>query len=738
LVGTGGATAGTGGAAAGTGGAAAGTGGTAAGTGGTIAGTGGTTAGTGGAGTGGAANRVGTSGGTASAPDGGLTLEIPPGALAGDTQFTFTPVSALAGLPAHLLLTDGTGYRIDWTAVGFTGGAGITLRFNTPAALAYSSEPDLLEDPFPIVMVQCQDGHWVEYNAILVNAGTMAMDIAQPCLESAGPGYIYVGAGTSMDTPKLIAQPSSVTVAAGDPTQFTVVATGAAPLTYRWRRNGADIAGATASRYTLAAAEPADSGARFSVVVANRYGDIISAEATLTVGPPRVPTWMPSTALGPFATDVDLPQIGSLTGLDFVVWNDAGTLRAKVTNGSYAPVDTLAEPIRGRPRVLTGGNLNLAYIVFIDDSGTSTCAGTHGDRLSAIGVRIGSEGQLYQRSNRIPLFDAAPGDCIAQFSAGLSGSDFTSLRGIVFALTEFPTGQLRVGSGGAVGDAAGNWSYAIPDVAKLTFDANCSGPAFLTADSVQGVLEHFATAAVPPTTAVVTWIANENLCAATLDNRMWSQGSRVFDNAIGDPAIGPAEPVAAIDGAGNALVVASRVPNPQTMPEIQEMTAAFRGAAGGAWFTQQLDRSTGLALPSAVFTRTGSALVVWRPSLASAPTTVYAAVLTAAGAWQPTQRISSSTAADTRFPRICADTVGNALAVYQEKALATDPFTVWARVWRGGLWSAPGRVQDSANEGRFAVCLRHSFNSFLGGNAFVAWRETDPTDATQFRIATAR
>jgi len=276
-------------------------------------------------------------------------------------------------------------------------------------------------------------------------------------------------------------------------------------------------------------------------------------------------------------------------------------------------------------------------------------------------------------------------------------------------------------------------------MAALTFDASCGGPAFLTEDGLEGRRQNVSAPPAPATTAVLTWVAGEKLCAATLDGGSWTQGATVFDNAIGDPAIGPPEPAAAIDAAGNALVVASRVSNPSVMPYVQEMTVAFRPATGGAWVTRALDSSGGTALPSAMFTPTGTALVVWRPSLSAGATTVYAATRSA-GTWQLAQPISASAAADTRFPRICVDSVGNALAVYQEKASASDPFKVWARMWRGGARSAHGMVQDTTNEGRFAACVRHEADSFLrlGGGAFVAWRETDPTDATAYRIVTAR
>src|SRR6185436_5641355 len=350
-----------------------------------------------GAGSGGTAGAAGTGGGAGGDPNGDITLEIPPGALAGDTEFTFTPETALNGLPSGFVLTSGSAHRIDWTAAGFASGVKFKLRLRVPVALADTGpDGELLASPFPIIMVQCQDGTWVEYNAILINAGTLEMDVAPVCLDSAGPGSTHVGAVTATGPllPEITRQPMSTAVGAGDSAGFSVMATGAAPLAYQWRRNGNNIGSATASTTSLTAAESSDDGARFSVIVSNRYGSVTSDDATLTVGPPRVPTWMPSVALGAFATGIDLPQTGSLAGLDFVVWNDSGMLRAKTAGGAYAPVDTLAEPARGRPRVLTSSNLLLGFIVFVDDSGTSSCTGSTGDRLSAVGIRIGSEGQV--------------------------------------------------------------------------------------------------------------------------------------------------------------------------------------------------------------------------------------------------------------------------------------------------------------------------------------------------------
>jgi hypothetical protein len=79
-------------------------------------------------------------------------------------------------------------------------------------------------------------------------------------------------------------QPASQTVAAGQTATFTVGATGAAPLTYQWQKDGSAISGATGASYTTPATTSADNGAQFVVVVSNAMGSATSGAATLTIG----------------------------------------------------------------------------------------------------------------------------------------------------------------------------------------------------------------------------------------------------------------------------------------------------------------------------------------------------------------------------------------------------------------------------------------------------------------------
>ncbi len=85
--------------------------------------------------------------------------------------------------------------------------------------------------------------------------------------------------------PSITTQPADQSIRAGQTATFSVVASGAAPLSYQWQKNGAAIAGATSASYTTPAETTADNGATFAVAVSNSAGNATSRSARLTVGP---------------------------------------------------------------------------------------------------------------------------------------------------------------------------------------------------------------------------------------------------------------------------------------------------------------------------------------------------------------------------------------------------------------------------------------------------------------------
>jgi glucose/arabinose dehydrogenase len=98
-------------------------------------------------------------------------------------------------------------------------------------------------------------------------------------------GAVYRVFYTGSQAPHITAQPADKTVTVGQPATFTVAASGIAPLSYQWRRDGGDLSGATEASYTLASAQLSDNSAVFYVVVTNGFGSATSNAVTLTVTP---------------------------------------------------------------------------------------------------------------------------------------------------------------------------------------------------------------------------------------------------------------------------------------------------------------------------------------------------------------------------------------------------------------------------------------------------------------------
>ncbi len=117
---------------------------------------------------------------------------------------------------------------------------------------------------------------------VLKVAGNLFIALALATLAACGGGGGDSPAVPAV-APLITSQPANATVTEGNTAQFNVAATGTAPLTYQWRRNGAAIAGATAPAFVTPALTLADNTTQYSVVVSNAVGSVTSATAGLTV-----------------------------------------------------------------------------------------------------------------------------------------------------------------------------------------------------------------------------------------------------------------------------------------------------------------------------------------------------------------------------------------------------------------------------------------------------------------------
>src|SRR5213078_2524985 len=145
--------------------------------------------------------------------------------------------------------------------------------------------------------------------------------------------------------PTITTQPASQTVTAGQRAAFTVTATGTAPLSYQWQKNGTTIGAATAASYTTPATTASDNGDQFTVVVSNAAGSVTSRAAALTVNAVLV---APTITTQPASQTVTAGQRAAFTvtatgtaPLSYQ-WQKNGTTIGAATAASYTTPATTA------------------------------------------------------------------------------------------------------------------------------------------------------------------------------------------------------------------------------------------------------------------------------------------------------------------------------------------------------------------------------------------------------------
>src|SRR5207253_2583875 len=136
--------------------------------------------------------------------------------------------------------------------------------------------------------------------------------------------------------PEITLQPQSQTVAQGGNVTFSVAVTGTAPLSYQWRLNGTDIAGATGVTLPLANVNSSQAGS-YTVRVSGPGGQVLSSPATLTVNTPPEITLQPQSQTVAQGGNVTFSVAATGTGPLSYQWRFNGTDIAGGT-GSTLPL----------------------------------------------------------------------------------------------------------------------------------------------------------------------------------------------------------------------------------------------------------------------------------------------------------------------------------------------------------------------------------------------------------------
>jgi hypothetical protein len=144
--------------------------------------------------------------------------------------------------------------------------------------------------------------------------------------------------------PVISAQPKARYVATGQSATFTVLASGNAPLTYRWFKDGAVIVGATQSSFTVATVSASDVG-DYSVEVTNPVASVFSNAAPLVIVPAGIVasharTGAPASPGGIVTVTNTVAYTGTTTGLKWHVLLPSGWSVASSagTSGGAVPI----------------------------------------------------------------------------------------------------------------------------------------------------------------------------------------------------------------------------------------------------------------------------------------------------------------------------------------------------------------------------------------------------------------
>jgi hypothetical protein len=143
--------------------------------------------------------------------------------------------------------------------------------------------------------------------------------------------------------PSITTQVASQTVTVGQTATFSVAASGEAPLSYQWQKNGMAISGATSATYTTPVTTTSDSGSQFSAVISNSTRSVTSDTATLTVTASAV---APSITTQPASQTVTAGQTATFsvtstgTAPPSYQWRKNGISITGATSASYTTPPT--------------------------------------------------------------------------------------------------------------------------------------------------------------------------------------------------------------------------------------------------------------------------------------------------------------------------------------------------------------------------------------------------------------
>ncbi len=175
------------------------------------------------------------------------------------------------------------------------------------------------------------------------NASTYTINNVQPADAATYSVAVTNGGGSATSNnatltvtaaPQITSQPQSLTRNVNQSATFSVTATGLPAPTYQWRRDGANISGATSATYTINPVHASHAGA-YTVVVTNSTGSVTSQAAQLTVNTPPQITAHPQALSRTVGQSATFAVSATGSPAPTYQWRKNGTNIGGATSNSY-------------------------------------------------------------------------------------------------------------------------------------------------------------------------------------------------------------------------------------------------------------------------------------------------------------------------------------------------------------------------------------------------------------------
>jgi hypothetical protein len=290
---------------------------------------------------------------------------------------TVNPATTISSQPANQTVCAGSSATFSVTAAG--SGLSYQWRKNGAAISGATS------NSFSIAAAAAGDAG--SYDVVVTGScGTVTSSAAT----------LTVNAATAIS-----AQPTNQTVCESSPATFSVTATGAG-LSYQWRKNGSNIAGATSSSYNIAAATSANAGS-YDVVITSSCGTLTSQAATLTVNPATMITTQPANQSASAGQSVTFSVTASGASLTYQ-WRKNGAAISGATASSYTIASVAAGDAGNYDVVVTGscGAVTSSVAALTISSGCATpvvsITGPASGSIYAVGTPVNFTGAFTDAS----------------------------------------------------------------------------------------------------------------------------------------------------------------------------------------------------------------------------------------------------------------------------------------------------------------------------------------------------